>query len=614
MKQIISLTIFLALNFTVGFSQTKPDPVSSPSPAGRRQVQQREPAGFDLSEYGVSFQAESRLIIMMAALEAAGFEPTAVNTEPSVFRAQVRKDLSHLDPDLRNRLRTFYERNKLPPPATAADQAARYVSLAFALGPPPSLDAPSRSEELPASLLEVLDFAPLVQEFYRRSHIDERLVGYTQAYQTEGDRLRKPTAEMVRAVLTYLHTRPITVSLERVQVTSPTTAKKKNPPKTYTTRERERHFIIVPDLLGAPGAINFRVIGDEYYAVVPEGTAPASSELRRGYLQYVIDPLPLRFNHDVVARRDQIKQLLADREKAGVSVSPDVFLAVSRSLVAAADARFEEVRRLEALERESRARLASVRNEASRQSIAKDVQAAMTAIKDETVARLADDYERGAILAFFFAEQLKGIESSGFDVANFFVDMISSFDAVREGRRLAENAEARQRALAARQARLSAKSVESDTPTYSEADAARAATLVKKLGEIEQTLRLKDYNIAETRLKDLLKDFPREPRIFFALAQTASFAAADATDEAVQTERLNRALGNYRLAVEASSPETDRALISRAHEAMGRIHAFLENKSEAAKEFDAAIRVGDIAGGAYKEAVDGKKKLTPPNK
>ena len=614
MKQIISLTIVLALNCTVGYSQTKPNPGASPSPGGSRQVQQREPAGFDLSEYGVSFQTEPRLIIMMAALEAAGFDPTTLSTGPSIFRTQVRKDLSNLDPDLRNRLRTFYERNRLPAPATAADQAARYVSLAFALGPPPSLDAPARSEDLPASLLEVLDFAPLVQEFYRRSHIDERLVGYTLAYQAEGDRLRKPTAEMVRAVLTYLHTRPITLSLERVQVKSPTTAKKKNAPKTYNTREHERHFIIVPDLLGASGAINFRVIGDEYYEVLPEGTAPVSSELRRGYLQYVIDALLLRFNRDVAGRRDQIKQLLADREKTGASVSPDVFLAVSRSLVAAADARLEEVRRLEALSREFRARLASARDEASRQAIARDVQAATTAITDETVARLADDYERGAILAFFFAEQLKGIESSGFDVANFFVDMISSFDPVREGRRLAENAEARQRALAARQARLSAKSVESDTPMYSEAEAARAATLVKKLGEIEQTLRLKDYNVAEARLKDLLKDFPREPRIFFALAQTASFAAADATDEAVQTERLNRALGNYRLAVEASSPETDRALISRAHEAMGRIHAFLENKTEAAKEFDAAIRVGDIAGGAYKEAVDGKKKLTPPNK
>lgn len=577
-------------------------------------MQQREPANFDLSEYGVSFQAEPRLIIMMAALEAAGFDPTATGSASSIFRARVRNDLSDLDPDLRNRLRTFYERNKLPAPATAADQAARYVSLAFALGPPPSLDAPARSEDLPASLLEVLDFAPLVQEFYRRSHIDEKLVGYTLAYQAEGDRLRKPSAEMVRAVLTYLHTRPITISLERVQVKSPATTKKKNAPKTYNTRERERHFIIVPDLLGAPGAINFRVIGDEYYAVLPEGTEPASSELRRGYLQYVIDPLLLRFNRDVAARRDQIKQLLADRERAGASVSPDVFLGVSRSLVAAADASFEELRRLEVLSRESRARLASARDEASRQAIVKDVQAATTAIKDETVARLADDYERGAILAFFFAEQLKGIESSGFDVANFFVDMISSFDPAREGRRLTENAEARQRALAARQARLSAKSVESDSPIYSEADAAKAATLVKKLGEIEQTLRSKDYNIAEARLKDLLKDFPREPRIFFALAQTASFAAADATDEDVQTERLNRALGNYRLAVEASSPETDRALISRAHEAMGRIHAFLENKAEAAKEFDAAISVGDIAGGAYKEALDGKKKLTPSNK
>jgi hypothetical protein len=44
---------------------------------------------------------------------------------------------------------------------------------------------------------------------------------------------------------------------------------------------------------------------------------------------------------------------------------------------------------------------------------------------------------------------------------------------------------------------------------------------------------------------------------------------------------------------------------------MGRIHAFLENPGEAAKEFDEAIRIGDVPGGAYKDAVEGKKKLTP---
>ncbi len=625
MNKIFSLTIFLALACVSTQSQT-----SAGSPAGQprgtagqpaqatpphaqpaSQLQQRQPSSFDLSEYGVSFQTEPRLIIMMAALEAAGFDAGPAGGEASVFRAQVRKDLSDLDPDLRNRLKAFYERNKLPAPATAADQAARYVSLAFALGPPPTLEAPARSEDLPGSLLEVLDFAPLVREFYRRSRVEDNLVTYTRAYQAEGDRLRKPTAEMIRAVLSYLHTRPIMVSLERVPVKSPTTARKKGE-ATYNTREHQRHFFIVTDLLGASGAINFRVIGDEYYVVVPEGTDPAASELRRGYLQYVVDPLVLRFNREIAARRDQIKLIIAEREKTGAAISPDVFLAVSRSLVAAADARYEEARKLQALERESRAKLAIAKEETARQSIMKSFQAGQSTLEDETIARLADDYERGAILDFFFAEQLKGIETSGFDMAGFFPDMIVSFDPEHEGRRLKENAEARQRALAARQARLAARRTELETPIYSEADAARASTLVKKLAEIEQTLRLKDYVNAEARLKDLMKDYPGEPRIFFALAQTASLAAADAIDEEVQAERLKRALGNYRLALAASSPETDRALISRAHEAMGRIHAFLENTNEAAKEFDEAISIGDVPGGAYKEAVEGRKKLTPP--
>ena len=86
----------------------------------------------------------------------------------------------------------------------------------------------------------------------------------------------------------------------------------------------------------------------------------------------------------------------------------------------------------------------------------------MNAIRDETIARLADEYERGAVLAFLFADELKGIESSGFDVANFFVDIISSFDPARESRRPTEYAEARQRALAARQARVTARNLESE--------------------------------------------------------------------------------------------------------------------------------------------------------
>lgn len=606
-KQSLISVILILLVSTLATAQTKPAP--SPAPAQQPRAQQREPV-FELSDYGVGFQADPRLIVVMAALDAAGFDPTPAGRQPSVFRARVRKDQAELDPKLRESLRTFFERNKLPAPASAAEQAARYVSLAFVLGQPPTLEAPERSEELPAGVLEVLDFAPLVRDFYRRSGIDERLASYMRAYQAEGDRLRPPTAALVSSVVSYLHTRPITISGERVLVKSPTN--KKNAPKAYTIREHDRHFYIVPDLLAAPGTTNLRVIADDYYAIVPEGTDPTSSELRRAYFQYVVDPLMLRFNKEIAERREPLRQLLKQREASEESVTPDVFIAVSRSLVGAADARYSELVKIQRLTLDGRNRLNQAKTDAERSAISKEVQASTSAIKDESIAQLADEYEHGAVLAFFFAEQLQGIESSGFDVANFFPDMMASFDPAREAKRPDDYAAPRARAEAARKERLAARKAEVETPVYSDAERSRANALVKSLADVEQLLQQKDYKGAEVRLNELMKDYPGDARIFFALAHTHSVGAADATDEDVQAQRLKSALTNYRLAVAAASPDTDGALASRAHEAMGRIHAFLDQKAEAASEFEAAIKIGDVLGGAYKAAVEGKKKLEQP--
>jgi hypothetical protein len=604
-QYLLFLLISVFYGGLVSAQQVQQQP-AQPKPSPQPPVQQRPGATFEVSEYGVDFQADPRLILVMAALDVAGLDTTPAGRQPSAFRAKLRRDLANLDPALREKMKVFYDRNKLPAPATPADQAARYVSLALALGPAPSFDAPERSEDLPAGLLDVLDFAPLVQEFHRRSGIDEHMVEYVRAYQAEGDRLRAPTTEMVRSLLTYLHTRPITSSAERVEVKNPN---KKSKTKTYSIRQKERRFLILPDLLAARGAINFRIIGDDYYVVVPEGTEPSSSELRRAYLQYVIDALVLRFNKDIALRREQIKQILTEREKAGAQISPDVFLSVSRSLVTAADARYDEMRRLYFLGQDARARLAAAKTEADKAAIGKAAQDEMKAIQDDTIARLAEEYEKGAVLSFYFADQLKGIENAGFDLANFFPDMIASFDPARELKRPAEYAEAVQRATAAREARTAARRSASEVGVEA---SGKEAALVRDLAAIEDTLRNKDYNDAENRQREMLKEYPREPRIFFALGQTASLAASDATDENVQSERLNRALGHYRMAVAASSPDTDKAIMSRAHEAMGRINLFLENNAEAAKQFDEAIKIGDVRGGAYKEAVEGKKKTSQP--
>ena len=113
-------------------------------------------------------------------------------------------------------------------------------------------------------------------------------------------------------------------------------------------------------------------------------------------------------------------------------------------------------------------------------------------------------------------------------------------------------------------------------------------------------------------MKSLLFEYPGDARLLFTLGRTASLWARDTTDDAQQADRLNRALANYRLAVAAASPDIDGALLSHAHESMGRILAFLERNDEAIKEFDAAIKIGPINGGAYNDAIAGKKKLAQP--
>ena len=589
-----------------GFGQTaRPTP---PAPA----TQTRPATPFELSDYGVQVQPDARLIIMMAALDAAGFDPTPPGKQASAFRRLVHKDQEALDPALRERIKNFYELNKLPGSATAADQAARYVSLAYAIGQPPSLEAPERSDDLPGGVLEVLDFAPLVQQFYRRSGIDERLVGYMRAYQAEGDRLRPQSAEMVRAVLSYLHTRPIMVSAERVRVKSPD--KKKSNTIVYSTREHERRFYIVPDLLAAPGAINFRVIADDYYAVVPEGTDPTSSEIRHAFLQFVIDPLVIKFNREISAQRDQIKQLIDLRTKAGATVSPDVFIVTGRSLVAAAEARFDEATRLNDVVALQRHHLQQPKDEAERKAIAAEAESARAAIADETVASLAENYENGAVLDFFFADQLRDFQSSGFDIANFFGDMITGIDAAKENKRLEGAAEARNRATAARKAHphYGLWLIDPSFESRDAADVSRNAALLNRLTEVEKLLQTRNYEQAETMLKSLLQDYPGDARLLFTLGQTASLWARDTTDDDQQTQRLNRALANYRLAVAAATPETEKGLLSRAHESMGRILAFLDQKDEAMKEFDAAIKIGPVNGGAYNDALAGKRKLAQP--
>lgn len=624
MKKYLTLSLaalmcaqaFAARGQSQAQAQQKP---SGTQPAGRPAAQQRpasqqqqrpaaprEPDSPDLNTYGIQVSPDPRLIVMMAALDAAGWDPTPEGARPSVFRETVRKDSAALDPALRQRMRDFYTRYALKGEGvTVADQAARYVSLAYTLGQPPVFDAPQRSEDLPSGVLDVLDFVPLLREFYKQSGIDERINTYMQMHRAAGDRLREPSIDMARSVLAYLNTRPETTVIERIKVDDPSAKQKKNPKQLTVSHERDRRFRIVPDLLAAPGAINFRATGDDYYAIVPADIDPRQSEIRRAYLQFVIDPLVARFSRDVSARREEIKQLLEkEHARKGRDLSPDVFLVVARSLVAAADVRMEESVRTRALQLETSRRLQAATTQAQKDSALADSKARQALIDDSATAQLADAYERGAVLSFYFAEQLKGLEGSGFDVANFISPMVADFKLERETNRPAEFAAAVERAREARRRASAERAAEATPPT----DEARAA-LIKSLADVDDLLRVRNYAEAETRLTALREQHRDEPLVYFALGQAASLSAQEAFDENLQAERLNKALAHFRQAILLATPDTDRTIVLRAHLASGRILAHLEHADEAAKEFDAVINSSDPTDRFHQEAVAEKKKL-----
>src|SRR5690606_2233400 len=114
----------------------------------------------------------------------------------------------------------------------------------------------------------------------------------------------------------------------------------------------ERTFMLVPDLLAPVGTVNFVNVRDDYFVILPAELRAERdlnvSDVRRGFLQFVIDPLVYGNNAEIETIRPVVKQLLDERRKADASTSPDVYLTISRSLVAAVDAKQAEYVRVKA--------------------------------------------------------------------------------------------------------------------------------------------------------------------------------------------------------------------------------------------------------------------------
>ena len=574
---------------------------------------QNVPTGFDLSNYGVRIEPDKRVVIVLATLDAAKTTNEAgesvhvlnprLSPEGTKFREQLRSDLAVLNEDLRQRISSFViQYKKRNPDATDAQLVAPFISMAYALGPAPDLADPIVTTDLPGNLLDVLDFAPLVRDFYRRSSISGNLADYMKTYQTAADGgLRNSSREMVNDLLNYMHTRPQLFFAEKFKTETRKSGSKTTTLQKTEVRERERHFTLVPEMLAPIGNIIYLNVKDDYYVVVPPDSDVTFSEARRGFLQFVIDPIVLTNSKDIGTIRDSVKVILDERRKINPSISPDIYLTISRSLVAAIDVKqSENVRKNLALE-QSRRRIDQAKTVEEKKKISDDLQKYNDTLADEAALQLSEDYEKGAVLVFYFAEQLKGIEDSGFDIASSMREMVLSFDPAKETGRYASFADSRKRAIAAREERKK-------NPVQQQSVIA-VNPVTTRLVDIQKLIDQKSYKQADAELKALLAQNPNEPRVFYNIGRVASLSAQTITEVEQQKAKLLEAKVAYENIVRLSQKQrVDPALLSLSYVALAKIYEFYDDTTYMGL-YDAAIKLGNVTGGAYNEAIAAKQRL-----
>ena len=570
-RNLLSLSLIVLLLPSLAGAQT---------PVERKKLPLADRPNLTLDDVNTIIAVDKRIIVMMAALNVAGYDYELGNRSLSALRQQLREELKSVNPELVKKLQNHFQAHRKGPNDAAA--VAPYLSLALSMTEPPAFLIDVPAERLPDDVREITDFALLLDEFYRETGFSRLMPRYVATYIKIAESYAPAAGLALGSVLSYLHTEPV-LELPPLYVprrTPATEKKKKDQPaeEPLTLPNRVRQFVIMPDLLNATGAANLRIVRDNYFLLLGPTTEPNVEAMRRGFLSFVIDPLTERQVREVAAVRNDLKKLMEsrgdrlDQEYARRSA----YFLITDSLVRATDARMDVVG------------LASRR----------------ASTEDEALYDLSLGYDRGAVLVYHFYDQMKAFEAVGVNLRDYFSSLLQNIDFEREGKRLDEYAP---RLARVKQLRTEATLAPAPAVTISNAD----EKLVARIVEADQMIKLRNYDGARALLEIALRERPNNARVLFGLAEVSSKQASSLEDADRVEEALFAAVEYYKQSAANASPETEKWLAQRSYVAAAKILDFIaENNpslaerlaADALAAYEAAVKLGKIEGGAYEEA------------
>jgi hypothetical protein len=556
---------------------------------------QPQSAGFIVpADVNVRIESDARTLVTMAAINIAGFDDETGGQPLSPLRAELRKDLADINPQLRERLVAFYKAHRRAGVDETTD-AARYAALSLLMTAPPgfAIHTPP-GIVLPDELRQIADIEPLVREFYLTSGLKNFLAKYTKVADAYAAAYRQPVGELIYQTFGYFHTNPETIINMRPLVIAPSdteTRRKKQDP-TVVARNRSRQVFVITDpflalntsvvrgdILNQKDDLLTRRVGDDYIVIIGPSRSYNIDGVRQALIRFVIDPLVERHLKFALDYKEPITKLVNAVPTAAKPYSSSVYLVMRESLAQAAEARLKRLR-------------ATTGGPAYSE--------------DDAVYDLAQAYLRGAVLSFHFYSSLRDLEAVGLSLETFMDQMVATVKFEREAARAKEFEPVVARIAAARSARKGEPVAEP-----------AVAPVAKKILASDDLIRQKKFAEARPILESVLTEEPNNARALYGLAQVLSStpsavemdAKGDENDKIqAQHDRLEQAIKLYRKAIDNASPESEKWLIQWSHVLLGRIYDFQEFRNDALAEYEKAIQMGEIANGAIKEAREGKQR------
>lgn len=319
--------------------------------------------------------ASPTVFTVLAALNMAGYD--AGLNEPAdehlkrtrAFRQSVRRELASRSIPVLPELKEFVARHRKP---DAAAEFSQYISFALSVENPPEFSYKFGPNELPPDVAPLYGFEALLARFYREANIAELWPRVLAGYEQELARYQGPVTKALFEANGYL----------------------RNPTSGYLGRQ----FIVYVDLMGAPNQVHSRSYKDDYLMVLTPSAEPAASEVRHGYLHYLLDPLSLKYNA-TWAKKKSMLDLAQDAPLLEAHYKDDILLLGTESLIKAIEARLE--------------RGAPAQQESMRTSL-----------------------REGHVLTPYFQEALAGYEKQESAMRLHYPELVAAIDVGKEDQRL----------------------------------------------------------------------------------------------------------------------------------------------------------------------------------